>query len=192
MKRLLIMMVLAILCTGCASTKTELAPEPELEEKPLVECTDEELKTRVPGATLEGEPRYVFSEYDKWLMSQVLFQEAGATNMRLQLYCASVMLNQLDAPYYGDTIQKVLKRKNAYEGYDKFVTNGPAPYTGTCELVVDYVCHYGSVLPDYIWFFRTNELFPWKGVELYCVVKDLHSEVWFQYFPEPLRRSGSH
>lgn len=192
MKKLLILMVLTILLAGCASTINTPEPEPEPEERPIVECTDEELKTRVLGATLEGEPRHAFSEYDKWLMSQVLFQEAGAINIRLQLYCASVMLNQLDAPYYGDDIETVLTRPNAYEGYDKFVTNGPAPYTGTCELVVDYVCHYGSVLPDYIWFFRTNELFPWKGVELYCVVEDPHSEVWFQYFPEPLREQGWH
>lgn len=161
MKRLLILMVLAILCTGCASTVT--APEPE------------------------KDPIYAFSDEEKELMTVVLWVEAGSNSRELQLACASVMVNQLDSDWYGTTITEVLTRPNAYDGY-RLRERANGQDLSSCREVVEEICQNGSVLPEYVWFFRAEHPFGWEGVETYTVIDG----VWFQYFPESLRNAGYH
>lgn len=161
MKKLLILMVLAILCTGCASTIN--APGPE------------------------QDPVYAFSDEEKELMTEVLWVEAGAHSTALQEACASVMVNQLNAGWYGATITEVLTRPNAYDGY-RLRARAEGQDLSDCRQVVEEVCQNGSQLPDYIWFFRADHPFWWEGVETYTVIDG----VWFQYFPESLRNAGYH
>lgn len=161
MKKLLFFLALAILCTGCASTC--IAPEPE------------------------KDPVYAFFEEEKALMTTVLWVEAGSNSRELQLACASVMVNQLDSGWYGTTITEVLTRPNAYDGY-RLRARAEGQDLSSCREVVEEICQNGSKLPEYIWFFRADHPFGWKGIETYTVIDG----VCFQYFPESLREQGWH
>lgn len=142
MKRILIFLVLAILCTGCASTIS--VPEPQ-------------------------DPVYAFSEEEKALMTEVLWVEAGSNSRELQLACASVMVNQLESGWYGTTITEVLTRPNAYDGY-RLRARAQGQNLDDCRQVVEEICLNGSQLPEYIWFFRAERPFGWEGVETYTVI----------------------
>ena len=161
MKKLLLFLVLAILCTGCASTIN--APESE------------------------QDPVYAFTEEEKALMTEVLWVEAGSNSRELQEACASVMVNQLDAGWYGATITEVLTRSGAYDGY-RLLERAEGQNIDDCRRVVEDICQHGSKLPEYVWFFRADHPFGWEGVETYTIIDG----VWFQYFPESLRDAGYH
>lgn len=132
-------------------------------------------------------PKYAFSEEEKELMAQVLWVEAGAHSTALQEACASVMVNQLDSGWYGATITEVLTRSGAYDGY-RLIERADGQNIDDCRRVVEEICQNGSKLPEYIWFFRADHGFSWKGVETYIIIDN----VWFQFFPENLRAQGWH
>ena len=148
-------------------------------------------------------PKYNFSEEEKELMACVLWTEAGVNSDELKVACASVMLNQLDAGWYGSSIADVLTRPSAYTGYAKYanaydykdysvVIDSVHALAKTkdldrCRAIVNRLCQNGSELPTYVWFFAVGG-HPWSGLQTY----DNIESVCFQYFPEPLRDAGYH
>ena len=129
---------------------------------------------------------YHFTEEQKDLMARVLWVEAGSNSRLLQTACASVMLNQLDSGHYGDTIDKVLSRSGAYDGY-RLIERADGQDISECRSVVDQLCKSGSALPGWVWFFSVDG-FTWEGIQTYAEIEG----VSFQYFPEDMRAAGWH
>lgn len=130
---------------------------------------------------------YSFTEEERDLMARVLYNEAGANSYQLKVYCASVMVNQLDAGYYGKTITEVLSRPNAYVGY-RYLNRTQNVDLTECYEIVYRICQQGSALPTEVWFFRAQQGFDWSGLETYAVVDG----VYFQYFTDEYRANGWH
>lgn len=157
-----------------------------------------------PSEASEPEsPKYNFSEEEKELMSCVLWTEAGINSDELKVACAGVMLNQLDAGWYGSSIAEVLTRPGAYTGYAKYADEydygnysvfvdrvravAREKDLNRCRALVNELCSSGSKLPDYVWFFSVGG-HPWSGLQTYNDIEG----VYFQYFPDSLRAQGWH
>lgn len=145
-------------------------------------------KAVVPSADTVGRRTQVYylSEHDRTLMAKVLWNEAGAASYKCKLYCASVMFNQLDSPYWGDSISEILSRPNAYTGYTELYKAEGQDLT-ECYKAVDEICKYGSQLPSYVWYFDTKK-FQWDGIRVYAEIDG----VKFQYFTQEKRSVGYH
>lgn len=139
----------------------------------------------------ETEPILVLNEEERTLLARVLYNEAGGNSVKLMQYCCSVVLNQLNSPWYGDTITEVLSRKNAYVGYavlDTDADNSVGADLSTVLSVIDEICSTGSILPGNIWFFRAGQPFDWEGLETFEVVEG----VYFQGFDQSHIEAGWH
>ena len=151
---------------------------------------DESTETQAETET-ETEPVLRLNEEERTLMARVLYNEAGGNSIKLMEYCASVMVNQLQSHWYGDTITEVLSRKNAYVGYAVLNTeadNSQGADLTTVLSVVDRICSIGSILPETVWFFRAGEPFDWEGLVTYEVLED----VYFQGFDAAHVAAGWH
>ena len=127
------------------------------------------------------------TQEERILMAKVLWNETHNYSRKLKEYCASTMLNQLFSPYYGNTITEVLSRPGAYKGYEYLEKAKDANLTEELN-VVDYICQNGSILPNYVWLFRADEIFEYEGIQIYEIVDN----VYFQYFDEEHRATGWH
>lgn len=136
--------------------------------------------------TLRKEPVYKFTDDQKDLMARVLWVEAGSNSRELQEACCSVMVNQLESGHYGDTIDKVLSRPGAYDGY-RLIERADGQNLSACREVVEDICKSGSTLPSLVWFFSVGG-FDWEGILTHAEIEG----VYFQYFPEEMRAAGWH
>ena len=167
-------------------------------------CAVCDIPAHTPLEAPEPEPpKYTFSEEEKELMACVLWTEAGINSDELKVACASVMLNQLGAGWYGLNIIEVLTRPGAYTGYAKYASEydygdysvvvasvhalAKTKDLDCCRAIVNHLCQNGSELPSYVWFFAIGG-HPWSGLQTYENIEG----VCFQYFPEPLRDAGYH
>lgn len=124
---------------------------------------------------------YNFTEAQKDLMARVLWVEAGSNSRKLQTYCASVMVNQLDDGHYGDTIEKVLTYCNNYSGY-KYLYRADGKDISACREVVEEICKNGSALPSYVLFFASGG-HNWGDLQTYEIIEGVH----FEYYTEAYR-----
>lgn len=173
-----IIITVSIIVTSCVvSTRIE-------QETKAKEQTETEQET---------EPILVLNKEERTLLARVLYNEAGGNSVKLMQYCCSVVLNQLNSPWYGDTITEVLSRENAYVGYAVLNTDADNSIKDGADLsivleVVDEICTNGSILPETIWFFRAGKGFTWEGLETFEVVEG----VYFQGFDQSHIEAGWH
>lgn len=159
----------------------------------LVNKNEQTETSKPPETESETEAVIVLNENERMLMARVLYNEAGGNSRQLMMYCASVMVNQLHSPWYGDTITDVLARKNAYVGYAVLNTDADNSIKDGADLsivleIVDEICSTGSILPETIWFFRAGQPFDWEGLETFEVVEG----VYFQGFDAAHVAAGWH
>lgn len=177
--------IVTIICLATIITGCVFAAKMETEKKMTA--------TKATETEAETEPILVLNEEERQLMARVLYNEAGGNSRQLMQYCASVMLNQLFSPYYGETITEVLSRRNAYVGYAVLGTEADNSIKVGADLsivleVVDEICSGGSILPEDIWFFRAGQPFDWEGLETFEVLED----VYFQGFDAAHIAAGWH
>lgn len=119
---------------------------------------------------------YNVTQEERDTLAKLVYLEAGTCGSQCQRAVASVVFNQLEAGYWGDTLEEVLYHKNTFS---------PAYLIATCEQppqeiydAVDYVLNNGPTIPEEVRYFRTDYDFSWEGYAHYAT----YDNVYFGYF----------
>lgn len=130
----------------------------------------------IPHEETMVEKKQLYSEDTIDLMSKIVYLEAGTCTEVTQKYVASVILNQVAAGYWGDSIEEVVSYGNNYTSYNYIDEVKSVP--DNVKNVVKDVLEHGSYLPGYVRYFRAWYDHQFEGYENYCIVDD----VYFGYF----------
>ena len=115
-------------------------------------------------------------ENERDLLAKLVYLEAGTCGQDCQCAIVSVVLNQLESGYWGDSIEEVI-----YEGGNYSVAHLLEECVRPprdCYDAVDYVLAHGRTLPAEVRYFRANYDHSWEGYENYAV----YDNVYFGYF----------
>ena len=119
---------------------------------------------------------YNITQKERDMLAKLVYLEAGTCGDQCQRAVASVVFNQLEAGYWGNTLEEVIYYKNAFS---------PAYLIATCEQppqeiydAVDYVLNTGPTIPKEVRYFRTDYDFSWEGYTHYAT----YDNVYFGYF----------
>lgn len=119
-------------------------------------------------------PREQDNERD--LLAKLVYLEAGTCGQDCQRAIVSVVLNQLEAGYWGDSIEKVIYHDGNYSVAHLLEECERPPQN--CYDAVDYVLTHGRTLPAEVRYFRADYDHSWEGYENYAV----YDNVYFGYF----------
>ena len=135
------------------------------------------------------EPAYTVTDQEyEWLV-RLLFLEAGYCSLETKISIASLVFNRLKSNIWGDTLEQVLFAPNQFR--TRKTIERCIPYTlkkypyyektskfirawDECYQALDYVLEWGSILPDYVMFYRTNYHFRWRGYRGYTVIENVY------------------
>lgn len=135
------------------------------------------------------EQAYVVTDQEyEWLV-RLLFLEAGYCSLEVKISIASLVFNRLASGIWGDTLEQVLFAPNQFRA--RKTIERCIPYTlkkypyyertakfiqawDECYRALDYVLEWGSILPDYVMFYRTNYHFKWRGYRGYVVIENIY------------------
>lgn len=125
--------------------------------------TSEEIKT------------YNFTSEEREIFAQLVHLEAGACGQECQRAVASVVLNRLEAGYWGDTIEEVIFYPKAFSPANLI---GDWTPIDEAYAAVDYVVKNGSILPPLVRYFRDDYDHQWEGYAHYKT----YDNIYFGYF----------
>ena len=126
------------------------------------------LFTSCGGCPIEGDERD--------LLAKLVYLEAGTCGQDCQRAIVSVVLNQLEAGYWGDSIEEVVYHDGNYSVAHLLEECEQPPQN--CYDAVDYVLTHGRSLPAEVRYFRADYDHSWEGYENYVV----YDNVYFGYF----------
>ena len=119
---------------------------------------------------------YNITQEERDMLAKLVCLEAGTCGSQCQRAVASVVFNQLETGYWGNTLEEVIYYKNAFS---------PAYLIATCEQppqeiydAVDYVLNNGPTIPKEVRYFRADYDFSWEGYAHYAT----YDNVYFGYF----------
>ena len=108
----------------------------------------------------EKEMAYKITEEERDILAKLVYLEARGESVECQRAVVSVVLNRVNSPYWGTTIEKVVYSKNQFT---------PAKYINKtianeeCYASVDYVLENGCTVPEYVLYFRADYFFSWAS-----------------------------
>ena len=133
--------------------------------------------------------QYVVTDQEyNWLV-RLVFLEAGYCSLETKISIISLVFNRLESGIWGDSLEEVLFYPNQFrkkKTLDKCIPYSlpKNPYYAQtkkfinawdeCFRAVDYVLEWGSILPSYVMFYRTDYHFKWKGYAKYTVLDNLY------------------
>lgn len=116
------------------------------------------------------------AEYD--LLTRLVSAESSICSAECQRAVTSVVINRLEAGYWGDTLKEVIYYPNAFSPVlDEAKFNNEKP-TKSVYAAVDFVIKNGPTIPSYVRYFRANYDFEWEGYKHYKTFDNMH----FGYF----------
>lgn len=134
-------------------------------EVPVDVPVSKTLKIKLKSGT------YKISEFERMLLIQLVYREAGTSSDDCMMGVASVVLNRLDNGFWGSSIFSVITAKSQFTpcgGADDRTEAAEALFTKLPELAsskerwqrcvnaVDYVLSRGPQLPSYVMYFRSD------------------------------------
>lgn len=133
--------------------------------------------------------KYSIAEEEYLWLVKLTFLEAGYCSLETKISIVSLVFNRLESGIWGDTLKEVLFAPNQFrkqKTLDKctpYVLPKNPYYAQTkkfinawdeCYKAVDYVLEWGSILPSYVMFYRTDYHFKWKGYGKYTILDNLY------------------
>lgn len=179
--------------SGCASIESLLPPILEndyFSEEQALKILKEELKIKEREQNpLKKTPIYTVTDQEyNWLV-KLVFLEAGYCSLETKISIISLVFNRLESEIWGDSLEKVLFATNQFR--KKKTLEKCIPYSlpknpyyeqtkkfinawDDCYKAVDFVLEWGSILPSYVMFYRTDYHFKWKGYKGYSILDNLY------------------
>lgn len=129
--------------------------------------------------TVEKEPIYKYnvSSVEREMLARLVYLEANTESLECQQAVASVVINRWQNGAWGSTIAGVIYSPYQFSPSGLIYKTTP---TETNYAAVDQVLKNGSILPDYVLYFRSHWGFSntWSGYAEYCQLGD----IYFGYF----------
>ena len=119
---------------------------------------------------------YNITQEERETLARLVFLEVGTCGSQCQRAVASVVFNQLEAGYWGDTLEEVIYYGNNY-AVAYLITSCKQPPQEIYD-AVDYVIKHGPTIPKEVRYFRSDEYFTWEGYRGYVV----YDNIYFGYF----------
>ena len=145
-----------------------------------VSCKNENnTKTNNNVPTKKNKEQYIkWTDVEYNMLARLVSAESSICSTECQRAVASVVINRLEAGYWGDTLKEVIYYPNAFSPVlDEAKFNNEKP-TKSVYAAVDFVIKNGPTIPSYVRYFRANYDFEWKGYKHYKTFDNMH----FGYF----------
>ena len=151
----------------------------EVEVVKEVEVIKEVEKEVVVEVEVEKEPTYKYnlSSVEREMLARLVYLEANTEGLECQQAVASVVINRWISGKWGNTIASVIYSKYQFSPSGLIYKTTP---TETNYAAVDHVLKNGSILPEYVMYFRTSYGFSktWEGYAEYTQI----DKTYFGYF----------
>lgn len=145
---------------------------------PKIETIEIEVE-KEKVVTVEKEPTYKYniSSVEREMLARLVYLEANTEGIECQQAVASVVINRWLDGRWGSTIAGVIYSPYQFSPSGLIYKTTP---TETNYAAVDQVLKNGSILPDYVLYFRSHWGFSntWSGYAEYCQLGD----IYFGYF----------
>ena len=126
---------------------------------------------------IEKEPTYAhnISSVEREMLARLVYLEANTESLECQMAVVSVVINRWQNGYWGNTIASVIYSPYQFSPSGLIYKTTP---TETNYAAVDQILKSGSILPEYVMYFRADYHFKWEGYAPYAKIDD----VCFGYF----------
>lgn len=151
----------------------------EVEVVKEVEVIKEVEKEVFIEIEVEKDPIYKhnLSSVEREMLARLVYLEANTESIECQQAVASVVINRWMSKRWGETIASVIYSKYQFSPSGLIYKTTP---TETNYAAVDYVLKNGSILPEYVMYFRASYGFSktWEGYTEYTQI----DKTYFGYF----------
>lgn len=170
---ILIIILLPINSVSCSKEYVPQYEQQQVEIIPDTEQVEEICETEEADEIEEVEEMYVYNitQEEREMLARLVFLEANTESIDCQKAIVSVVINRWQNGYWGNTLHDVVYAKGQFTPASKISRTTP---TSTNYEAVDYVIQYGTTLPEYVLYFRTNYHFNWRGYSGYTHIDNTY------------------
>lgn len=137
---------------------------------PKIETVEVE-KDRIVEVEKEPTYKYNVSSVEREMLARLVYLEANTESLECQMAVASVAINRWLDGRWGSTIASVIYSPYQFSPSGLIYKTTP---TETNYVAVDQILKNGSILSEWVMYFRTDYHFDWQGYQPYSQIGNVY------------------